>query len=306
MKKIHGQLSANNALERTVIIAADSTLGAPVITLAADAALTIADYFREQGNEVLLVIDDLGTHAKYLREVSLLSQTLPGREAYPGDIFYQHAHLLERVGNFNEHAGNGTITLLPLIEADLENFSTLIPTNLMASTDGHLLFSTARRAQGYYPAINIDDSVTRVGRKTQHPLLMQLADRIRPQLVEYQNLKNYGIFGTELGDRTQEGLRQGAVLHELLTQDPHHRLSITSQILLLSLAYTSFLKTRDAQFVREHKTVLLAGLEHEELTALVTESNHTLDTLLKALDTKRDFFEDLAQSAQQQKKEVKK
>ncbi|MDP3758570.1 MAG: F0F1 ATP synthase subunit alpha, partial [Candidatus Daviesbacteria bacterium] len=133
-------LRANKALSYTVVIATSSSEPAPLIFLTPKTAFTIAEYFQKKGKDVLLVLDDLGSHAKIYREISLLGNKSPGRESYPGDIFYQHAHLLERAGNFLPQYGGGSITALPVIELNLNDFTTLIPTNVMSMTDGHLLF----------------------------------------------------------------------------------------------------------------------------------------------------------------------
>ncbi len=288
IKEIVTELGKNEALERTIIIAATIKDKAPLISIVPHTAMTIADYYRAQGKEVLLILDDLGAHAKYLREVSLLMQTLPGREAYPGDIFYQQAHLIERAGRFNAQlGGGGTISLLPIIETDLDNFSALIPTNLMASTDGHLLFSISLRAEGYYPALDVDYSVTRVGRKTQHPLLKQLADKVKPILAEFETLKSYGMFGAEFGKRTQEGLRIGNIVKEMLKQEPNQRLAIQQQILFISLIFTNFMKSKDKDYIIKNKGKLLLEIGQQEYVQLVDRlSQPNIDLLINELNNK--------------------
>src|SRR3989344_861565 len=138
-RNIIDTLRSNNALSYTVVVASLSTDPAPLIYLTPKTAITVAEYFQKQGLDVLLILDDMGTHAKIYREMSLLNNRPPGRQSYPGDIFYQQAHLMERAGNFNPSAGGGSITALPVVEINLNDFASLIPTNLMAMTDGHLL-----------------------------------------------------------------------------------------------------------------------------------------------------------------------
>jgi len=159
IKRFAENLIQNGGSSYTVIIAASSSDSAPLIAIAPAMASSVAEHYRDQGKDVLLILDDLATHAKYMREISLLAGRIPGRESYPADIFYQHSHLVERAGNFSDKKGKGSITLLPVIETDLESFSSLIPTNVMSMTDGHLLFSASLRAQGQYPAIEIDRSI---------------------------------------------------------------------------------------------------------------------------------------------------
>lgn len=279
--EIIADLKRKEAMQNTIVVASDVRSGAPLIALAPETAFCLADYFRKQGKEVVLVLDDLGAHAKYLREISLLSRTLPGREAYPGDIFYRHAHLMERAGHYTKDAGGGTITLLPVIETELENFSTLIPTNLMASTDGHLYFRSNLRAEGYYPAIDSNESVTRVGKQTQHPFLREIAEKIRTLLAEYEELKNYGIFGTELGDKTQEGLRRGEITQELLKQEPNDYIPINTQILILSLLFTSHLKGFTADEVAKKKPQIIKTLSSPSLQEMVGSSKDLGDLLQK-------------------------
>jgi len=180
-------------------------------------ASSVAEHYRDQGKDVLLILDDLATHAKYMREISLLAGRIPGRESYPADIFYQHSHLVERAGNFSDKKGKGSITLLPVIETDLESFSSLIPTNVMSMTDGHLLFSASLRAQGQYPAIEIDRSVTRVGRQTQKFIHKVLSDRIRSLLADFHELQRFSRFGTELTGQTQLIIKIYSIVSKVLT-----------------------------------------------------------------------------------------
>lgn len=292
VRRIHEVLHLTESIAHTIIISAHTAYGSPIISIAPELAFAFADFFCRQGRDVLLILDDLGTHAKYLREKSLLAGELPGRESYPGDIFYQHAHLLERAGNYNEDFGGGSLTLLPVIETEIENFTNLIPTNLMSSTDGHLLFDSALQAEGFSPAIDVSRSVTRVGRQTQSDLHQELAYQVQSLLAEYQDLKRFSRFGTELSAETQKNLTRGAVLQELLVQR-EGSLSIREQLLLLSLPFSTFLEDKEVEFVKENKKNFLTVLRQEpELRdADLQESN--FESLVNLVERFKERFEEI-------------
>lgn len=284
-KRFVTNLSEAGALPYTIILSATSSEATPVISIAPAVAFFIADYFRAQGKDVLVILDDLGTQAKYLREIALKSARVPGRESYPADIFYQHAHLMERAGNYNKENGGGSITLLPVIESSIENFSNLIPTNLMSSTDGHLLFSASLRSEGQYPAIDTAKSVTRVGHQTQALLHKVLSDRIRSLLADFDTLKRYGQFGAELTSQTQQTIKRGMIAGELLRQEPLATLTIDVQIALLSLLFTPFFDDRDIEFIRTKKPIMVKTLtDGDQFKALYAKKIADLDSFIIELD----------------------
>ncbi len=246
-------LKSNKALEYSVIIAASSSEPAPLIFLTPKTAFSVAEYFQRKGHNVLVILDDMGTHAKIYREIALLGNKPPGRESYPGDIFYQHAHLMERAGNFLPEAGGGSITALPVIELDLNDFTTFIPTNLMAMTDGHLLFKTSLRSQGQTPAIDISLSVSRVGRQTQDSVGNLLSQRVRQVLSEAADLETISRFSSELPAETQLTLRRRDQIMELLKQDPLTPTPKPIQLILLALPFISFLQDKNTYFLERNK-----------------------------------------------------
>lgn len=280
----------------TTIVAATSSQAAPLIQIAPSTAFSVAEFFRDRGHNVLLILDDLGLHARYLREIGLLSRQIPGRESYPGGIFYAHSHLMERAGRFNQKRGGGTITLLPVIETGVENMSNLIPTNLMSQTDGHLLFSASLASQGYYPSVDWSRSVTRVGRQTQGQRLKDITSRIRALLAEYKELEGYTKFETELSAETQTKIRQAQMMAEFSRQEPGQIIEIESQIIILSLIFSSFLKDKNADFVAAHKKKIIeAARRAPELEDLKAEAGKDapLEDFLSLLETKTPFFENL-------------
>lgn len=262
-------LRANKALEYSIVIATSSSEPAPLIFLTPKTAFSVAEYFQKKGKDVLLILDDLGSHAKIYREIALLGNKPPGKESYPGDIFYQHAHLLERAGNFINEAGGGSITALPVIELNMSDFTTLIPTNLMSMTDGHLLFKSALRSQGQNPAIDISLSVSRVGRQTQGTLPNLLSTRIRSVLSEAGDLETVSKFSSELSPETQLVLRRKDLIMELLKQDPLTGVAKVIQVILLTLPFTSFMQDKNTAFVEKYKNKLIEGfLTHPVLSQI--------------------------------------
>lgn len=249
-------LESNGALKHTCIVAAPSTESAPLIFLAPHTAFTIAEYYQKQGKNALVILDDLGNHAKIYREITLLGNKTPGREAYPGDMFYQHAHLLERAGRFNKAAGGGTITAVPVIELNLNDFTTYVPTNLISMTDGHLLFKSNIYNQGQRPAIDISYSVSRVGRQTQPHIQNQLADLIKNILARATELETVSRFSAELPQETQVILRRRAQILEFLKQEGTF-VAREVQTCLLGLVFTDFLKDKEFAFVADHKQTII-------------------------------------------------
>ena len=239
VKRFAQKLAAAKALSHTIVISCSPKEPVPLTALTPTIAFALANQLRRKGEDVLLIIDDLGTHAKILREIALLSGRIPGRESYPGDIFYQHAHLIEHGGSYNQKAGGGSLTLLPVMETEMGGLSYLLPTNLIASTDGHLFFSASHYAQGQYPAIGVEESVTRVGRQTQNAIQKEISDRVRNALADFEEFKTYSAFGAELSEETGAILKKGEMIGEVLKQEPRENIDLKTQILLLHLPFTT-------------------------------------------------------------------
>lgn len=250
VRSLIDMLGTNGALSHTVIVATSSTDIAPLIFLTPQAAFSIAEYFQSLGQDVLVILDDMGNHAKIYREISLLSNKSPGRESYPGDIFYQHSHLLERAGNFNKLNGGGSITALPVIELNLSDFTGFIPTNLMSMTDGHLLFKSALYNQGQRPAIDIGLSVSRVGQQTQNRIQNLLATKIKQVLAQAGQFETISRFSFELPYETQLIIKQRRMIEELIIQPSLNYIPKEVQICLLTLPFTSFAQKQTPEAVR--------------------------------------------------------
>ena len=272
---------------KNIVIAALSDEPASVIVLAPSIAFLLAEYFQAQGEHVLVILDDLDAHAKYLREIALLEGRLPSTESYPGDVFYQHAHLMERSGHFTDEVGGGSITALPVIQTDLKNFSDLIPTNVMACTDGHLSFLPNLRAEGIYPSISIEQSVTRVGRQAQTTLQKQVTRRVQTLLGSYRTQREYAKFSADLSEQAKTVLRKGRLVEQALEQPPYSERSYAVQVLLLGLIFTEYFTEKDEDFLPSHRERLLPMLlEHDEfepVRAMVSDDAATWKDFLEAL-----------------------
>jgi len=298
VQRIAASVFDKNNGKNTIFLAALSNDIPPLVSISPSVAFSIAEYFSKQGKDVLLILDDLGTHAKYVREIALLEGRLLGRESYPGDMFYQHAHLMERSGHFNEKFGGGSITLFPVLETDIKNSTDLIPTNIMSATDGHLSFSSALRAQGHYPSVIEDQSVTRVGSHTQKLVQRQLANKILILLAEHKTQKEYTQFGSQLSKKTQELLHKGDVAEELLKQETFESIKPNVQVALLSLVFTPFILEKEKEFIAKNKRRIIEAIsespEMEEVRDLA-KSDIKLSEFIKFLETKISFLEKICQ-----------
>lgn len=262
-------LTINKATDYTVIVAASSSETAPLIYLTPAVGVTIAEYFQKQGRDVLLILDDLGIHAKFYREISLLSRISPGRESYPGNIFYEHAKLVERAGNFTAKYGGRSITALPVIETNLDDFSGYMPTNLMGMTDGHLLFNSVRYRQGHRPSVDISLSVSRVGRQTQSLVQKKLSDKIKALLAEATKLDNLSRLGSDVSAETLFKIKQAHQMEVILNQSALVYLPIVIQNILLGLVFTDLFGKQEVEFVEQNKpTIIKYLLENNDIKAL--------------------------------------
>jgi len=226
----------------------------------------------------------MNMHANYIREVSLLSGELPGKESYPGDIFYQQAHLMERAGRYSN---GGSISMLPVLETNVENYTSLISTNLMASTDGHLFFSTSAQAEGYVPSISISESVTRIGHSTQTVLSRELSTELRTVWAEFPKQQEYSRFGTRISGYTKKILKQGSVLQELMNQSETGPIALDIQILLLSIVFTDWIHEdeNDIEIIKSAKKDIIQqfinGNEFSELRTIALKGDLSFDVYIK-------------------------
>jgi len=219
-----------------VVASADEPPGLQFI--APYAATTIAEHFMEEGRDVLIIYDDLTRHAWSYRELSLLLRRPPGREAFPGDIFYIHSRLLERSTHLNEAHGGGSLTALPIAETEAQNVSAYIPTNLISITDGQIYLSPELFQKGVLPAVDVGESVSRVGGKTQLPAYRAVAGDLRLSYSQFEELETFARFGTRLDDETRKTIERGQRVREVLKQPQYDPIPVAEQIAVL-LAVTS-------------------------------------------------------------------
>jgi F-type H+-transporting ATPase subunit alpha len=242
------QFFAQEGIADKVIIVATSSYDSPsLIYQTPYAAMAIAEYFRDQGTHSLLILDDLSTHAKFYRELSLLSRRFPGRDSYPGDIFYTHSRLLERAGNFKHPAaGNVSITCLPVIEIVEGDFTGYISTNVMSITDGHIYLDSNLYYQGLRPAVNIPLSVTRVGRQTLGKLTREVNKYLAAFLAQYEKLKNLSHFGQELTPDVKKNLWLGEMIYKFFNQPYQETIPSSVQLIILSLILQNFIEDKES------------------------------------------------------------
>ncbi|MDP3771940.1 MAG: F0F1 ATP synthase subunit alpha [bacterium] len=231
--KIVATLKEAGAMEYTIVVSAPASSSASLWYLAPYSATAIGEYFMEQGRDALIVYDDLSKHAWAYRELSLLLRRPPGREAYPGDIFYIHSRLLERSARLNKAHGGGSLTALPIIETQLGDVSAYIPTNVISITDGQIYLEPELFYQGIRPAVNAGISVSRVGSSAQTKAMKKVAGRLRLELAQFRELAAFAQFASELDESTRRRIERGRVLTEILKQPELHPMPFEQQVVLI-------------------------------------------------------------------------
>jgi len=244
-------LEENGALDYTVVVSADSSEAVLNQYLAPYVACTIGEYFMDQGKDVLIIYDDLSNHAIAFREMSLLLRRAPGREAYPGDVFYLHSRLLERAGKL---ASGGSLTALPIVQVQSDDITAYIPTNLISITDGQLFLDTQLFNQGIRPAINVELSVSRVGGAAQTKAIKKMTKALRLELAQYNELLDFSQFGTELDEVSQKHLARGAIAVQILKQPQYVTYSFVDQCLILFTLKENFLDDIDIKYASSFAT----------------------------------------------------
>ncbi|GMV61943.1 MAG: ATP synthase subunit alpha [Parvibaculum sp.] len=277
-------LEENGALEYTIIVAATASDPAPLQFLAPFAGCTMGEFFRDNGMHGLVVYDDLSKQAVAYRQMSLLLRRPPGREAYPGDVFYLHSRLLERAAKLNDDNGNGSLTALPIIETQANDVSAYIPTNVISITDGQIFLETDLFYQGIRPAVNVGLSVSRVGSAAQIKAMKQVAGKIKGELAQYREMAAFAQFGSDLDAATQRLLNRGARLTELLKQGQFSPLKVEEQVVVIYAGVNGYLDKLPVGEVRRFEEELLRNIrtKHEDiLEAVRTEKQLSSDTEAK-------------------------
>ncbi|MGZ8335265.1 MAG: F0F1 ATP synthase subunit alpha [Allosphingosinicella sp.] len=278
-------LEENGAMEYSIVVAATASEPAPLQYLAPYTGCTMGEYFRDNGMHAVIVYDDLSKQAVAYRQMSLLLRRPPGREAYPGDVFYLHSRLLERAAKMNDANGNGSLTALPIIETQAGDVSAYIPTNVISITDGQIFLETDLFFQGIRPAINVGLSVSRVGSAAQTKAMKKVAGSIKLELAQYREMAAFAQFGSDLDPATQRLLNRGARLTELLKQPQYNPMPIEEQVVSIFAGVNGYLDTIPTNAVTRFEGALLSYMRSEQagLLAKIRETKALDDETVAAL-----------------------
>jgi F-type H+-transporting ATPase subunit alpha len=279
-------LEEADAMRYTIVVAATASDPAPLLYIAPYSACTFGEFFRDSGRHALVIYDDLSKHAQAYREISLLLRRPPGREAYPGDVFYLHSRLLERAAKLKNDAGGGSLTALPIIETQAGDLSAYIPTNVISITDGQIFLESDLFNQGVRPAINVGNSVSRVGGSAQIKAMRQVAGTLRLDLAQYRELAAFAQFGSDLDKATQAQLNRGARLVELLKQPQYEPLTVERQVAIIFAGTVGHLDNVAVSDLRAFETELYKFLETRYANVLsgIAEKKQLDDQLKASLD----------------------
>ena len=294
------KLEEMGAMEYTAIISATASDPAPLQFIAPYAGATLGEFFRDSGRDVLVVYDDLSKHAAAYREVSLLLRRPPGREAYPGDVFYLHSRLLERASKLSDELGGGSLTALPIIETQAGDVAAYIPTNVISITDGQIFLEPNLFNSGVRPAINVGISVSRVGGNAQIKAMKKVAGRLRLDLAQYRELEAFAKFGSDLDKATKQQLQRGSRLVEVLKQRQYVPMPIEKQVIMLYLGTSGFLDQLPLERVLpfEKEFLEMAETRHKDLLDVIAEKKELTDDITKRIQViAKEFMDTFSVSA---------
>ena len=284
----------SGAMEFTTVISATASDPAPMQYIAAFAGATLGEYFRDSGRHALVVYDDLSKQAASYREVSLLLRRPPGREAYPGDVFYLHSRLLERASKLSDELGGGSLTALPIIETQAGDVSAYIPTNVISITDGQIYLEPNLFNSGVRPAINVGISVSRVGGNAQIKAMKKIAGTLRLELAQYRELEAFAKFGSDLDKATMQQLRRGERLVEILKQKQYSPMTVEDQVLIIYAATKGYLDEIPVAHIARYQNDYLQEVEnmHQDIVQSIRDTKDlTPETTDKMNGVLKDFTE---------------
>lgn len=289
--KIVETLKANKALDHTIIVSASASSPAAFWYLAPFAGCAIGEYFRDNGQDAVVIYDDLSKHAWAYRQISLLFRRPPGREAYPGDIFYLHSRLLERAARLSKEKGGGSLTALPIVETQLGDVTAYIPTNVISITDGQIYLESDLFFQGTRPAISVGLSVSRVGGSAQTKAMKKVAGKLRLELAQFRELQTFVQFASDVDDVTKQRINKGRIVTEILKQSDLAPMSFEKQVLVLYAAlndYFSKYKPEEVQLVEKKFIEYIENLHKDLIRKIKTEkqiSDETEGEIKKVLES---------------------
>ena len=284
---IVAELESNGAMEYTTVVAANASDPAPLQFLAPYSGCAMGEFFRDNGQHALIVYDDLSKQATAYRQMSLVLRRPPGREAFPGDVFYLHSRLLERASKLSEAEGSGSLTALPIIETQEGDVSAYIPTNVISITDGQIYLETNLFNSGIRPAIDVGLSVSRVGGNAQIKGMKKVAGTLRLDLAQYRELEAFAKFGSDLDKNTQAQLTRGERMVEVLKQNQYVPMSVESQVAIIFAAGKGLLDDVEAVNVRDFESALLEELKnsHGDVLSTISDSGEVSEDAAKKLET---------------------
>ena len=283
--QIYKKLEETGALEYTIIVAATASESAPLQYLAPYSGVAMGEYFMDQGKNVLIVYDDLSKHAVAYREMSLLLKRPPGREAFPGDVFYLHSRLLERAAKLSDRLGGGSITALPIIETKAGDISAYIPTNVISITDGQIFLETDLFNSGFRPAINAGVSVSRVGGNAQIKAMKQVASKVKLELAQYNELLAFTQFGSDLDKATRDQLNRGARIMEVLKQAQYTPYAVEEQVISFYSVTNGFFDDIPVEKVRNFEKSLIESMRNSsDILGKILDKKQLTDDLRQEID----------------------
>ena len=288
------QLTAAGAMDYTIVVSATASELAPLQYIAPYSGCTMGEYFMEKGKDALIIYDDLSKHAVAYRALSLLLKRPPGREAYPGDVFYLHSRLLERAANLNEDYGGGSLTALPIIETQAGDVSAYIPTNVISITDGQIFLETELFHSGVRPAVNPGISVSRVGGNAQIKAMKKVSGTLKLEYSQFRELQSFSQFGSDLDKDTKERLAKGERIVEILKQGQNSPVSVENQVIIIYAVINNYLKDIPLEKVGDFERDLYKHMEeaHPDITASIREEKVlTPDNEEKLKAALKDFSE---------------
>jgi len=295
-------LASRGAMKNTIVVAASASEPAPMLYLAPYAGCAMAEYFMEKGNDVLIIYDDLSKHATAYRELSLLLRRPPGREAFPGDVFYLHSRLLERAARLSDKLGGGSITALPIVETQAGDVSAYIPTNIISITDGQIFLESDLFHSGVRPAINPGISVSRVGGAAQVPAMKQVSGTLRLDLAQYRELAAFSQFSSDLDEMTKKKLERGKRIVEILKQPMYSTLKVEDQVASLRALGIGFYDKLPLDRLGDTEKRLIHYLHstEEPLLNKIAAGEKLLEHDLKRLDEAIHRFRQVAMAGQKE------
>jgi F-type H+-transporting ATPase subunit alpha len=287
------KLSRYGAMEYTIVVAATASEAAPLQFIAPYSGCAMGEYFRDNGQHALIIYDDLSKQAVAYRQLSLLLRRPPGREAYPGDVFYLHSRLLERAAKISDARGGGSLTALPVIETQAGDVSAYIPTNVISITDGQIFLDTDLFYSGVRPAVNVGISVSRVGGSAQIKAMRQVAGTLKLDLAQYREMAAFAQFGSDLDATTQKMLARGSRLVEVLKQGQYQPLPIERQILILYAASNGYVDGLPVEAIGRYEKELQGFIEthHPEIYKAIIDKREITDDLKKPLNAALEEFQ---------------